>query len=223
MNKAYLAIGALVLSNLTIEPGNIEDESSFQINFNTAMADDTEVIKVYGTRYNGSTYTFTAMSALDNDSYNAGNETDTRQQMEETEQGRLDKLCDLKPDGCNQNNLPSLASNGCSTELAGFDFFNGWDAVFVSACNSHDQCFVDLSNDYRSCNSTMRQDMIDICSVRDQEARNGGYLFQTSECWNKSSEYFTVVSSLIGASKYADAQQDAACVFWDARMDGRRC
>lgn len=61
--------------------------------------------------------------------------------------------------------------------------------------------------------------MVDTCTVKNEEATNNGYLFDTSECWDKSTEYYIGVSTPIGAAKYVAAQKDSACVSWADRMD----
>lgn len=98
--------------------------------------------------------------------------------------------CNLQPNGCDLHNLPSLSPNGCSTEFAGVDFFNSWDSVFVSACNKHDTCYVTTDSSFDTCNESMRQDMLTICSEKNAEAISNGSLFDTSECWDKTTEYY---------------------------------
>jgi hypothetical protein len=220
MNKTCLVVGALILSNLTIEPGNIEDEFSFELGFNTANAYDIEIITVYGDRYIRPNYYY----ALKNITYSDyGGDPSEGREIDEREEARIrEGYCRLQPSGCDSNNSPSLLPDGCSTEFAGVNFFQSWDATFLSACNQHDTCYVSKNSTFSSCNTAMREDMLDICSARNAEAINSGGYFNTSECWDKSSEYYMGVT-LFGSSYFEAGQRDRACTNWIDSTIGNHC
>tara|TARA_B110000438_G_scaffold248070_1_gene250583 strand:+ start:236 stop:580 length:345 start_codon:yes stop_codon:yes gene_type:complete len=97
--------------------------------------------------------------------------------------------------------------------LAGLTFFNDWDSIFVSACNKHDTCYVTTDSSFSSCNEPFRQDMLTICSQESTAAMKNGTLFNTSECWDITTEYYVVVRTL-GASRFEGEQKYAACINW---------
>ena len=66
---------------------------------------------------------------------------------------------------------------------------------------------------------SMRINMVDACSVKNEEAANNGQLFNTSECLNKSSEYYVGVT-LFGRAFFEPAKRNAACVLWANQAQG---
>ena len=105
MNKTCLALGTLILSNLTIELGNIEDDVSFKLDFNNANA-DTEVITVWGTRYTPPAYENRVLTTEIFDNYGGG-DTSPGNDWGERLSDAISEFCDLQPDGCNTSSLPS--------------------------------------------------------------------------------------------------------------------
>lgn len=220
--KVALIVIGFILSNYSI---NLESNNIFSINFNVAYAadddDEIEVITISGSRYKRPAYITTIrVSELNVQSY-WDLRDDVRAEYYEDLRDECEALSWKKPLGCSLSNLPNLQPDGCSTEFAGVDFFNYWDGIFVTDCNQHDQCFTDLNGSYSACNEKMRQSMLDTCSEKNSEAIANGLLFQTSECWSKTSEYFIGVNTPIGKSKYTQAQKGAACVHWgETYIDG---
>ena len=64
--------------------------------------------------------------------------------------------------------------------------------------------------------------MLNICSVENAKAVRNGTNFNVSECWDKSSEFYSGVR-IAGSSYYENAQKDAACVQWIDDTVGNHC
>lgn|GEM_PF-3797391 len=219
MNNKRLLIGALALSNINIQAGYIDDEFTVEVGTTEAFAQDMEVITVEGRKYTPPNYVIALGSGgVDYDS----DDSRDRERLEDRERREREALCRMQPNSCDPLNPPSLEANGCSTEFAGIDFFNSWDAVFEGACNQHDVCYTDLNSSFDACNEKLRQDTLDICSARNEEAANNGGVFNISECWDKSTEYYAGVT-LFGFSHFEDGQLDGGCVLWMEKAQGSHC
>lgn len=210
MNNKNLLIGAIALSNISLQAGYIDDEFTVQVGTNQALAQDMEIITVEGRRFTPPNYSTALQSS--NVDYDSDQSRERERRQDEMRRDR-EGLCRLQPDGCDPHNPPSIEPNGCSTEFAGVDFYNEWDAVFVGACNQHDVCYTDPNSSFDSCNEELRQDTLDICSAKNEEAANNGTFFNVSECWDKSSEYYAGVQ-LFGMSYFEEAKQNSSCVAW---------
>ena len=211
MSKKICLLGVIALSNLQIQPGFIEDDFIVDIGMNKALAKEFEIITVSRDRYRPPLYKVTIGGGS-----GRGHSSDVSENRARDERARnsdREGFCRLQPLGCNADNAPSLAPNGCSTEIGSVDFFNNWDNVLVGACNQHDACYSTLGSSFDTCNRDMRTDMVNICSERNREAAENGGFFNVSACWDKSTEYYLGVVAF-GGSFFENAQKDAACVDW---------
>jgi len=222
MSKTKILLGAIALSNLSLQSGYIEDEFTIEFGLNNASAQDMEVIEVKAK--SGDIFTvpnyFTEVSSVGNDWDSDVSESREARRRQEA----LDRayLCSLQPEGCDASNPPNIQPDGCSTEFAGVDFWNGWDSVFVQACNQHDSCFAQPGESFGQCNEELRVDLVDTCSAKNAEAASNGEVFNINECWDKSTEYYLGVE-VFGSGRYAAAQTEGSCMLWIEKSSGSHC
>ena len=158
---------ATTLLNMDINTYELSEHGSLSLGFNQASA--IERISIHGVKIPKRTYRANiskiniALSSINMDI--RGDDSEARHREAKALEQEIMAFCEdldaTKPDSCNPLKKPTASVDGCSTSI----FFDSWDNVFNSACNSHDRCYSTFNSGQSSCDDKFQRDMASTCQT----------------------------------------------------------